>query len=56
MNGLEIIYEWWKKLHKKRSTGCEFCDNGEHLSVYDKYGFALYFNYCPMCGKELEHI
>ena len=41
---------------EERGKGCEFCDNGEQYSTYDKYGMNLTLALCPMCGRRLEEV
>lgn len=46
------------KRHTKKASdrdhGCEFCDNGYHLSMQDMYGDRIDANFCPVCGRELR--
>lgn len=35
-------------------VGCEFCDNGDHLNVQDKYGNIVLCFYCPICGRRVD--
>lgn len=35
-------------------SGCEFCDNGEHLNLRDKYDYRVNCFYCPICGRRVE--
>lgn len=35
------------------SPGCEFCDNGDWMSLKDKYDNPVEVRYCPKCGRPL---
>ncbi len=37
-----------------KDKGCEFCDNGDHLNLVDKYGFVVFCTYCPICGRKVN--
>ena len=35
-------------------SGCEFCDNGDHLTLRNKYGDGVHCRYCPICGRRVD--
>lgn len=47
--GMLIFLAWITE-----GRGCEFCDNGDHLNLSDKYGHRVNCTYCPSCGRRVD--